>query len=226
MADPKTIGDWTETVTDLPPNKRYICTHDKDGKSVVHSSPPQLYHGRGGVGGMARSCISPFPIPIPIPKSMWHSLVTVSPTPSTPRTVCRYLTTTVATATIPATLANDADVSAYLSSTGATSHLGTDIIVPTQRGANLVVVDMAPGGQSQMHRTVSIDFSICVIGYVRMELDGGEMLDLRPGVSRTIAYMEVVELGNVEGYGDMSSGSAADSDTGPYYPARNDAQVV
>ncbi|KAF2256662.1 hypothetical protein BU26DRAFT_414936 [Trematosphaeria pertusa] len=142
MADPKTIGDWTETVTDLPPNKRYICTHDKDGKSVVHSSPPQLYHGRGGVGGMARS---------------------------------------FATATIPATLANDADVSAYLSSTGATSHLGTDIIVPTQRGANLVVVDMAPGGQSQMHRTVSIDFSICVIGYVRMELDGGEMLDLRPG---------------------------------------------
>ena len=32
-----------------------------------------------------------------------------------------------------------------------------------------------------MHRTVSIDFSICVIGHIRMELDNGKMLDMRPG---------------------------------------------
>lgn len=89
----------------------------------------------------------------------------------------------VATSTVPANLANSADVTAYLSESGPTSHKGTDIVVPTGQGANLVVVDIAPGGQSQMHRTVSIDFSICVIGHVRMELDGGEMLDLRPGVS-------------------------------------------
>jgi len=59
MADQKTIGAWTESVTSLPPNKRYICTHDAKGRSIVHSSPPQLYHGRGGVGGMARSCDLP-----------------------------------------------------------------------------------------------------------------------------------------------------------------------
>lgn len=87
-----------------------------------------------------------------------------------------------ATATVPAVLGDEKDITAYLSTTGSTSHKGTDIVVSTLTGANLVVVDIAPGGQSQMHRTVSIDFSICVIGHVRMELDGGEMLDLRPGV--------------------------------------------
>jgi quercetin dioxygenase-like cupin family protein len=78
-------------------------------------------------------------------------------------------------------LANDEDVSKYLATEGATSHKGTDIVVPTLKGSNLVVVDIAPGGQSQMHRTLSIDYSICVIGHVRMELDNGEFLDLRPG---------------------------------------------
>lgn len=33
-----------------------------------------------------------------------------------------------------------------------------------------------------MHRTVSIDYSICVIGHIRMELDGGEVVELFPGV--------------------------------------------
>ena len=33
-----------------------------------------------------------------------------------------------------------------------------------------------------MHRTCSIDFSICVLGVVKMELDGGEIMTLKPGV--------------------------------------------
>lgn len=32
-----------------------------------------------------------------------------------------------------------------------------------------------------MHRTVSIDYSICVIGHVRMEFDSGDFIDLHPG---------------------------------------------
>jgi len=32
-----------------------------------------------------------------------------------------------------------------------------------------------------MHRTVSIDFSICVLGSIDMELDSGERVNLRPG---------------------------------------------
>ncbi|KAF2677211.1 hypothetical protein K458DRAFT_162372 [Lentithecium fluviatile CBS 122367] len=144
MADPKTIGALSTSVTSLPPNKHYILTHDEKGRSIVHSSPPQLYHGRGGVGGMARS---------------------------------------FATSTVPAALQSDKDITSYLSQEGPTSHKATDIVIPPSagNGSNLVVVDMAPGGQSQMHKTVSMDYSICVIGHVRMELDGGEMLDLRPG---------------------------------------------
>ncbi|KAF2018124.1 hypothetical protein BU24DRAFT_165110 [Aaosphaeria arxii CBS 175.79] len=142
MAHQSTIGSWTESVTSLPPNRRYICTHDKNGKSIVHSSPAQQYHGRAGVGGMARS---------------------------------------YSTATVPAKLNSDEDVEAYLKPTGPTSFKGTDIVSPLGTGSNLLVVDIAPGGQSQMHRTISIDYSICVIGHVRMELDNGEFIDLRPG---------------------------------------------
>lgn len=134
----------TTKPTDLPPCRRYICTHTPDGKSVVHSSPEQLYHGRDGVGGMARS---------------------------------------FAVATVPAQLADEQDVKAYLSPEGdLVSHRNSDIVVPNMRGANLVVVDLAPGGESQMHQTVSIDFSICVIGRIDMELDGGERIKLSPGV--------------------------------------------
>lgn len=176
MASSSTIGPLTPTVTSLPPNKRYILTHTPTGTSTVHSSPAHLYHGRAGVGGMARS---------------------------------------YATSSVPATLAAEADITAYLSPSGPTSHTGTDIVVPTQKGVNLVVVDIAPGGQSQMHRTVSIDFSICVIGHVRMELDGGEMLDLHPGVLESLRFPC-----------QSVWSEFADGDIGPCDPARHDAQVV
>ncbi|KAF2490941.1 hypothetical protein BU16DRAFT_543227 [Lophium mytilinum] len=153
MADAKTIGAFTEAVTSLPPNKRYILTHTPAGVSVVHSSPPQLYHGREGVGGMARS---------------------------------------YATSTLPPILANDADITAYLAENGPASHKGTNIVIGPgevagvhegngKGGATLLVVDIAPGGVSQMHRTVSVDFSICVLGVVELALDGGEVLTLNPG---------------------------------------------
>ena len=64
---------------------------------------------------------------------------------------------------------------------GPASHRDTDI-VSACGGANLPVVDIAPGeGLSQVHRTCSVDFSICVFGVVKVELDGGEMLTLKPG---------------------------------------------
>jgi hypothetical protein len=153
MADPSTILPYTPSPTSLPPNRRYILSHNPAGKSVIHSSPPQLYHGRAGVGGMARS---------------------------------------YATACLPAVLAGDRDVAEYLDEGNKrTGFKGTEIVVGPEEGgkgegeggANLVVVDIAPGGVSQMHRTISIDFSICVLGVVQMELDGGELITLNPGVS-------------------------------------------
>jgi len=90
-------------------------------------------------------------------------------------------------------------VKAYKGEEGLTSHLRPEIVGP---GANLVVVDLKPGGVSAMRRfvgllwmvhrliiraavdrTVSIDFSICVIGEIDHELDGGEKVRLQPGVS-------------------------------------------
>ncbi|KAF2740654.1 hypothetical protein EJ04DRAFT_571977 [Polyplosphaeria fusca] len=132
---------WSESVTTLPPNRRYICTHDANGKSIVHSAPAQQYIS-AQIGGMARS---------------------------------------YSTVSVPAVLKDDQDVDEYLAPEGITSHKTPHIVVPNGQGSNLVVVDLLPGGKSEMHRTLSIDYSICVIGHVRMELDGGEMLDMRPG---------------------------------------------
>jgi len=152
------IGAWTETITDmLPPNKRYITGHDASGKSVFKESPPQLYHGRENVGGMARS---------------------------------------YAVSKIPAVLKDEADIKAYRSDDPAqhpTSYKATDIVVPNGTGANLVVVDLMPGGESQLHQTVSIDFSICVIGDIISEQDNGEQVHLKPGVrvSRNV-FVEVL----------------------------------
>lgn len=140
------IGSWAETITTaLPPNKRWITGHDSNGKSIFKSSPPQLYHGRQNVGGMARS---------------------------------------YAVSKIPCIMKDEADVKAYRNEdpkAEATSFKATDIVVPNGTGANLVVVDIVPGGESQMHQTVSIDFSVCVIGDIVLELDSGENVHLKPG---------------------------------------------
>lgn len=83
---------------------------------------------------------------------------------------------------VPASLTNDEDIKAYRAASGPTSYTRPEIVVP-QPGANLLVIDLEPGGISAMHRTVSIDFSICVIGEIDHELDGGEKVRLYPGVS-------------------------------------------
>jgi hypothetical protein len=91
------------------------------------------------------------------------------------------LTTIVATSKVPVVLKNDIDLKRYLAQEGPTSYCRSDIVVSTLKGSKLAVVDLVPGGQSLMHRTVSIDYSICVIGHVRMELDSGDFVDLYPG---------------------------------------------
>ncbi len=85
---------------------------------------------------------------------------------------------------IPAPLKDDQDLKSYLSrdaDTNVASHLGTNLVIPG--GADLVVCNFAPGATSQMHRTVSIDFSICIEGDIEMEMDNGDKRRLGPGVS-------------------------------------------
>lgn len=84
---------------------------------------------------------------------------------------------------LPANLKDEADIKAYRSEQGVTSYRERSIVV--KPGANLVVVDLEPGGVSMMHRTVSVDFSICTIGEIDHELDSGEKVRLYPGVRVT-----------------------------------------
>lgn len=90
-------------------------------------------------------------------------------------------------ANIPAKLDNDEDMKAYFAGPeSVTSFQRPEIVVPPEggknNGANLVVVDLNPGKCSVMHQTVSIDYSICVIGTIIHELDSGERVTLKPGV--------------------------------------------
>lgn len=80
---------------------------------------------------------------------------------------------------IPPKLKNGEDMKAYLGPDAITSWMQPDIV--TLGGATLLIVDLAPGGQTAMHQTVSIDFSTCVMGEVDHELDGEERVRLTPG---------------------------------------------
>lgn len=42
-------------VPGLKPCKRYICTHDSNGRSIYAESPEQVYNAVPKVGGLARS---------------------------------------------------------------------------------------------------------------------------------------------------------------------------
>ncbi|CAN9285186.1 unnamed protein product [Alternaria alternata] len=48
-------SEMYESITSLPPAKRYIVTHNEQGKSTIHSSPALQFYGYPGVGGTARS---------------------------------------------------------------------------------------------------------------------------------------------------------------------------
>lgn len=117
---------------------------------------------------------------------------------------------------VPAKLANDADIKAYRAEEGPTSYKRREIVVP-QPGANLLVIDLEPGAVSAMHRTVSIDFSICCQGEIDHELDGGEKVRLYPGVS--LANL-LYPYGGPQGFGSTYSS------VGPYCTAWDEPQMV
>jgi len=71
---------------------------------------------------------------------------------------------------VPANLENETDIKAYRAKKGPTSYRRGEIVNTMPSGANLLVIDLAPGAKSAMHRTVSIDFSICVQGEIKHEL--------------------------------------------------------
>jgi hypothetical protein len=94
-----------------------------------------------------------------------------------------------ATEVLPAYLSNEEDVGAYKGTDSIASFNRVEIVVPNEGtgalgkagGANMVILDLHPGAIGHMHRTVSIDFAICVHGEIDHELDNGETIRLYPG---------------------------------------------
>jgi len=137
------MAEPVDSVTDLPPVRRYITQHNADGKSIHIESPAQRYFPSPGAGGFAKSYSVP----------------------------------------LPADLTDNADTKAYLEKGGPTSWDSPAVVAPS--GVNLVIVDLVPGGVTPLHQTVSIDYSIVIFGEIEHELDSGEIVKLKPGVSLT-----------------------------------------
>lgn len=142
------MAETVESVTNLPPARRFITKHNADGKSVHLESTAQKYFPLPSQGGYARS----------------YSVA------------------------LPYKLADSADIKAYTEPDNATSWNSPAIVTPN--GINLMVVDLEPGGTSFMHQTVSIDFSVVVLGEIEHEVDSGDIVILKPGVSMVLADMQ------------------------------------
>ena len=80
-----------------------------------------------------------------------------------------------ATKNFPGKLDNDQDITTY----DDLVHNPPGIVI--SNGTVLRVVDMRPGHVSPMHRTVSLDYSVCLEGEVEMILDSGESRMLKRG---------------------------------------------
>lgn len=100
-----------------------------------------------------------------------------------------------ATLKLPTELADNQDLKAHLSHDSLTSYTrSTEFLVPSSGlniqtgqvelgGANVINLDIDPGAVGHMHRTVSLDISTCVMGEVYHELDSGQKVLLKAGVS-------------------------------------------
>lgn len=80
-----------------------------------------------------------------------------------------------ATTSYPADFTNQSDIATY-------SHSLTNlpgIVIPG--GSVLRMVDIKPGGESPMHRTVSLDYGVVLEGEIELVLDSGESRIMKRG---------------------------------------------
>lgn len=54
-------------------------------------------------------------------------------------------------------------------------------IAPPPGGTRFATLEIQPGNQHFMHRTDSVDYVVCIAGTIDMDLDGGEVVKMRPG---------------------------------------------
>ena len=92
---------------------------------------------------------------------------------------------TYATTEVPAVLAGNKDLDGYVTwdpaSKNSVVHTGSRIV--NGGGVTFNTTNFAPGTETVMHRTVSLDFVTVVEGDIELELDSGEKVLLKPGVS-------------------------------------------
>jgi quercetin dioxygenase-like cupin family protein len=80
------------------------------------------------------------------------------------------------TTSFPATLSNDEDIKSF---ERINSEYKVGLVQPN--GTVLRMVDFAPGYESMMHRTQSLDYGIVLEGEIEMKLDSGDVKLLRRG---------------------------------------------
>lgn len=76
----------------------------------------------------------------------------------------------------PVLLTNETDLKRY-----ETTADDLPLLVTQGGGANVWYVDTPPECESPMHRTVSLDFVIQIVGEIELELSTGECRTLKPG---------------------------------------------
>jgi quercetin dioxygenase-like cupin family protein len=79
------------------------------------------------------------------------------------------------TTTSPAKMTNDADLKAYK----AGQIVPSEVVTPY--GTNVRMYDFAPGYETALHRTYSIDYGIVIHGTIEGVMDGGEVRVGKPG---------------------------------------------
>lgn len=80
-----------------------------------------------------------------------------------------------ATTSYPADFTNQSDIATYSSSLKDLP----GIVIPG--GSVLRMVDIRPGGESPMHRTVSLDYGVVLEGEIELVLDSGESRIMKRG---------------------------------------------
>lgn len=92
---------------------------------------------------------------------------------------------TYATSEYPANLSDNKDLNGYLTDNleSPTSVLHTGSRIVNGGGLTFNTTNFAPGTETVMHRTVSLDFVTVVEGEVELELDSGQKVLLKSGVS-------------------------------------------
>ncbi|ETI21050.1 hypothetical protein G647_07393 [Cladophialophora carrionii CBS 160.54] len=142
----------TTGVQGLPHFARHITTHNAEGIAIFQTSDPANSTPSNSSG----------PGSLPLEPS-WFNFPTSA------------FGLGYATDDMPPDFNGNADLATY--NKYQEQHPGVVI----KGGTVFRVVDMAPGAESPMHRTVSIDYGVILEGEIELELDSGEKRVLKRG---------------------------------------------